>query len=60
MLDTIFWPAYVHFRDGASGYLSYQGDCDFHCEQGVNVLVDNITSINNENDFNWTNYSLYY
>ena len=60
MLDTIFWPAYVHFRDGASGYLSYQGNCDFHYEQGVNVLVDTITSINNENDFNWTNYSLYY
>ena len=58
MLDTIFWPAYVHFRDGASGYLSYQGNCDFHYEQDVNVVVETVT-INNENTFDWTYYKNY-
>jgi len=58
MLDTIFWPAYVHFRDRANGYLSYQGDCDFHYEQGVNVIVDTVT-IDNENTFDWTYYKNY-
>ena len=56
MLDTIFWPAYVHFRDEATGYLSYQGNCDFHYDQGVNIMIDTL-SVNNESDFRWTYYN---
>ena len=58
MLDTIFWPAYVHFRDGTNGYLSYQGNCDFHYDSDISVVVDT-TTIDNENDFYWTYYSNY-
>ncbi len=58
MLDTIFWPAYVHFRDGANGYLSYQGNCDFHYDSDISVVLDT-TTIDNENDFDWTYYKNY-